>query len=368
MVWNKKFAPSEEQFYFRRLLESGRFKTYDRYQRNISKSIKFLGDLNSNSAFIHHLEQKKIIELIDYRLVADEFLHEAQALVSDADDYLVKSSAGMFFAFNDHKQLLEFQKDAITNEIGVIFNPENGNTYKYLWRTSPKAEILPLEKLPPAPKNTYWVKIHNKKGQEMVIVVESGKLIDHSNVKLDRLGASDYVMVRGELVLLMKNGSQAKLGSIQPAAFISKEALTKLYAQHQPKTTPQATAQPSSSTPPKPVAKEADRSNFGCYNDVACLKRRAVQVFQKAKQAGQSDQSAYQQMGQVLEQVYQNKKSLAFDMMMVVDQKYLSGLQKAISPEIRQYIRQKSQEAVVRYTQKHGKPKIKTVPYKPKNR
>ncbi|MEO1514592.1 MAG: hypothetical protein AAFV95_06255 [Bacteroidota bacterium] len=370
-IWTeKKFVPSEEQFYYRRLLDKNQFKAFNRNNKNISKGVRFLGDLSTNSAFIHYPEKNTLIELVDYKLIKNGDLHEARSMGAvPGDDYLLKSSAGRFFIFGNHQLISSFEQTSVTSDLGLIFDPATEQSYTYNWSPSAQSEILPLQKLPPTEKNTYWMFATNKEGQPEIMVFRDGKLIDHKGATIVKLSQQDALFQQGDDRLFLKDAMVTKANQLLPTRYLTKEEATALQpkkAATPPKQTATAAA-PSSTVPAAPTTAAADRSNFGCYKDIACLNKYAIRTFQEAKRAGQSEEAAYGQMAKVVEQVYNNQPSLSFDMVMKVEDKYLLGLQKALPSEVRQYVRQRSRETVNQYTKKHGKPKIKTVPYRPKN-
>lgn len=351
-IWDKKFIPGAEQFYFKKIIDKNQVQVLNRFQKNISSKIRFLGNLKSTSAFIHYPKEKALVELVDYDIIEDGDLHEARLLTDQLGDALLKSSAGHFYVFDNNVLLSAYNQESIDDNLGIIFNPETGHTFQYQWSKSPVHEMIPLQKLPTSEQHTYWLLVKSNSGTEQLLVFKKGKLIDHSQVKLEKASNQDVVLYNGPEIMLLKNAQTTELNQIYPTQYLSPAEAKTLVAANKPTAPTPSAAQPT-----------ADQSNFGCYEDVACLNRRAIQTFNKTKQSGQSEEVAYQQMAQIFDQVYQNKKQLTFEMMMTIDGQYSMGLLKTLSPEVRQYIRERSRQRVNEYTEKHGKPKIKTVPY-----
>ncbi len=354
--------PSSEQVYYTRYPSKKTVKVEDANLRNISSKVTFYGGLNTKSAFMHYPEKNQMIELIDYYLVEDEFRREAKAHQLSEKDHLFKSRGGHYFIFINDSILFsnDYKSYGFTDKTGIIYTEKTAQSYAYQWNNNRKAENIALEKLPATLNHTYWIitEGNEKANEKGLFLLRKGQIYTDENLKIYLLGEHAVVYIKDE-ILFLENAQNLNLDRFYPVREITKSEIADLQAKYSSK--------PANSSASQASKAQTNKNNFGCYNDIACLNRYAINQFNTAKQNGQTDQEAYQKMASTVDQIFLFKKELVFEMMMKLDSKYFLELNKELSPEVRGYIRQKSRETVNQYTEKHGKPKIKTIYTKPNN-
>ncbi|MEM9819721.1 MAG: hypothetical protein AAF985_01560 [Bacteroidota bacterium] len=346
--------PKEEEYYYVRIPETNRFKIFTGKGTNISKRIRWLGTAQSNSAFLYDSTQQAVIELIDYvEVESSSYQHEARLLSKDQPNFLLKNGQQNFWIFLNGKVVQREDYD-FKSLLGhdIFYHLPSKVSYSTLWSSLAVNEVLTLQQLPESPDDFYWL-LAKSEGKEYVWFFQYGKLVE-SKAATSHWSGDDLLVKHQQKYYRCPQASKGLGKGFQVVTNISA-------------TTFQQAVQAQNNKPVAQQEVKADQTNFGCYQDVSCLNRYAIAVFQKMKSNGQSDAIAYQSMSQVVEQVYRYKKELSFDMIMKIDEKYMMNINQNLSPEVRKYIKKRSQDAVSQYTQKHGKPKIKTVPYRPKN-
>ncbi|MEM1320508.1 MAG: hypothetical protein AAGG75_09635 [Bacteroidota bacterium] len=385
-IKNKKIEVDPNSYFtFKRYVSRKSYHIYNVRNKAVNNHAVNMGAMNTDHFFVYYPPTQSVIELTNYQKAANNQRSDAQILSSNLSQYVFNNEQGNYWFMKEGKAIPNnhFTKVELTHDYFVVSFKEEGKSYAIKWPKDKKQNFVrPFQALPPTHNNTYWYSYQLEDGQgKDFVFFEHGKIVRANDTSLYRgilKDGEDLILMTVNNRYRLKNWQEVGVDTLLRTYAVSEleyeqamaNYLDQLAKREEAKAAKQAQTaevakQPQATTAARPTG--ANQNNFGCYSSIACLNGKAVQQYKAALATGQSTEQAYEQMAQVFETVYQNKKELSFDMMMKIDGQYTMGLTKALPAEVRAYIRQRSSQAVNQHVKKYGAPKIKTVPYQPKN-
>ncbi|MEL6865753.1 MAG: hypothetical protein AAFP19_15115 [Bacteroidota bacterium] len=355
--------PFKDYQFTRFLKEDGKstFTLKDLNGKSIHNAIYKIGFIGKAHFYVFEPKENILLEMTNFQHLTDEQPHAAKVLSKGIDRFLIRNKENRFYVMYDGKIIKDkdFHYHTIRGDLGYLYIIPAQEAYRINWPEERADGMLPMNALPKSEYGVYWLKFENVDGLSDFLVYDQGTQLDAqdtTHLKAVHIDGADYVIKTADKCFRVTDFNKAENDRFYVAnamteagyqQFLAKRAVEKTKAQ-------------------KASVDQAERTFF-CGEDLACALRLAQHQFQSTVEEGKSEAAAYNSMAEVFAQAYDHQKNMSFEMMMKIEGKYTMGLQKALREDVRKYIRQRSQQAVNQYTQKHGKPKIKTVPYQPKN-
>ena len=219
-----------------------------------------------------------------------------------------------------------------------------------------------VQKLPVSNFHTYLFKV---KGEKFV-VIKKGRTVRQKEIRYRKLG-DDLISL--EVVEGLKVGNrfrgykQAGEQELLVAEPLVGPALDKAWEEAGEALKATAKNTEGYQRPTDKWMQAIDR----CGENAACSANLIDQMGKAILKGGYTKEQMLEALVPYFRGVAEKNKERLFQLVMKIDSPYVGVTTLASFPkELRDFVRARSQEEVKKYTDKHGKPQIKTVPYKKK--
>ncbi|WP_299519680.1 hypothetical protein [Winogradskyella sp.] len=362
---------------------------------------KYFGNKSTNHYYYFDKTNGALVELTNYKLVKEGDLNfrPAKVISKNYEDFIFNID-NINYIFTDG-QFQNFSEGHIVKQS----IDENQNSYYntktnklYLFTSACEQNTCELQLMPYSKDKVHYYLYKDSSGNIDCSPFGNGKLLDIKDYKSIFGGTKSFMDYNG--LYLEYDLTKTSFNTFYPAKVISKAKFDKVFAKSTnlqgnvyataeglaelinrypesfaPKTPTKTTSAEQPQISPA-LTKTTTPNNrtinnkvdaYDCNNNLKCLSKLLQDRYNQLKGQGKTDKEAAKEQAEIINKVYDYNKELAYQMVMDIKNNQLLNVLSELSPEQRAYFRSKSMNTIKSYEKKHGKTKIKTVPYKPKN-